>query len=258
MTTLRLRSGHALLLVLALLPSLSAVALGQDCPATSTIAADRPGNLTGPNIVPRGFRQLEVGWSHARVGDDRSETVAATLLRVGVLCDAELRLALGGWSYATSAAGPRTGLGDAWLGAKVRVAQATGWRPELALLGGALVPTHAEFSHHAVEPDVNLTAAWTLPGAQSLLAFAGAARRASGTVTAVEQLRGVSWSLPIGRAGAFVEYSELRQPAGVTRTLGSGLTLYPHATMQLDASVLVPLPRRGADAMLGVGLSRRW
>jgi hypothetical protein len=230
----------------------------QDCAVPSTIAADRPGNLTGPVILPRGHQQLEIGWSHARTGDDRTETVGASLLRVGVSCNAELRVGLSGWSYATSTTGPRNGLGDAWLGTKLRLAQNAGLRPELSAITGALIPTHSTFSHREVEPELNLTAAWALPSSQGLLVFVGAAQRASDTDMVTEQLRGISWSRPVGRAATFLEYSEFSRPGSTSRMLGTGLTLFPHAAMQIDGSVLVPLPRAGADVIVGFGLSRRW
>lgn len=230
----------------------------EGCELPATIAADRPGNLTMPLVLPVRHLQVEAGWSSARAGDVRARTVGATLLRAGISCGVELRLASGGWVSVDGAGAPARGVADAWLGSKVRLARGRGRRPHVALLTGVLVPTHTASSHHRAEPEANLTSMWELPHAQSAALFTGAARRWTGTDFVVERLNGASWGFPIGSLASFLEYSEFLRPGSANRYVATGLQFFPRASVQLDASVTLPVPRSGADAAFGFGLSRRW
>lgn len=250
-----LRCTAALLLVILAIPGMASA---QDCPAPATIAADRPGNLTAPFVLPAGRTQVEAGWARTRSGDVDAQTIASTLVRVGLSCWAELRLASGGWTRQAGPGPVTAAIADAWVGTKLRLQRGGGARPHLGLFLGTLVPTHSIFSHRSVEPEASLSALWELPHGQSLLAFGGLASRANGDARVGERLSGISWGFPIGALASFVEYSEFARPGATARYLGTGVQFFPRATVQLDASLLVPVPRPGSDLAIGLGLSRRW
>lgn len=242
---------------MALLAPMSGVR-AQACELPRIIAADRPGNLTLPLVLPARHVQVEAGWSSVRAGGVRARTVGATLLRAGISCGVEFRLASGGWVTMDGADAPVRGVADAWLGSKVRLARGGGRRPHLALLSGVLVPTHTASSHHRAEPEANLTAMWDLAHAQSVALFTGAARRWTGSAFVVERLNGASWAFPVGSLASFLEYSEFVRPGSASRHVATGLQFFPRSSLQLDASLTLPVPRTGSDAAFGFGLSRRW
>lgn len=260
-TALRLR-GHTMRLVWLSVQFLAAPLAGglyaQDCALPATIAADRPGNLTLPLVLPAGHAQLETGWSRSHSGDVRSQVIAATLLRFGLSCGTELRLASAGWLSVDGAGAASRGLGDAWVGTKIRLLGGSGPRPHLALLSGLLLPTHTISSHQRTEPEVNLTAMWDLPNAQTAALFTGISSRWTGSAFVGERLSGASWAFPVGTLASFVEYSEFVRPRAASRYLATGLQFFPRASIQFDVFVTLPLPRPGSDAAFGFGLARRW
>jgi hypothetical protein len=252
------RRGLGLVCCLALPSLASSLAAQQRCTPPATIAGDRPGNLTGPAIVPNGSIQVEAGVGYARAGDATTQTLGATLLRVGLTCRVEARIATSG-VLQTSASGARaSGLGDGWLGSKIGVLTGGGIVPQLSVIAGALVPTRSTQSRNSLEPEANLALAWTLPRGQSLVAFSGVARRANGEGRVSEQLQGASWWVPIRGVVPFVEYSQISRSDAMTRMIGTGLTLFPVASIQIDGSVIVPVGPGATGASLGLGISRRW
>ncbi|MCU0634467.1 MAG: transporter [Gemmatimonadaceae bacterium] len=255
MTPCRRWLGAALCLAYA---TLASPLYAQQCPTSPSIAADRPGNLTGPSVVTRGHLQFESGANHVR-GDGASvSAIGATLLRVGLGCRVEARASSGGWMAATTDGQRIQGLADGWAGMKALLLAGGGHIPQLAVITGALLPTRSVHSRHHVEPDVTVSAAWALPHGHALLANVGAARRWDADTRVTERLTGASWSFPVHGVGSFVEYSEYVRATSALRILGTGVTLLPRAAMQLDASVLVPLNTARHDPTVGIGLSRRW
>jgi hypothetical protein len=252
------RRGLGLVMCFALTALASPLASQSTCTPPATIAGDRPGNLTGPAIVPNGSVQVETGVGYARSSDATLQTLGATLLRVGVTCRVEARFATSGYLQSSASGARSTGLGDSWLGSKIGVIAGGGFVPQLSILAGSVVPSRSVHSRHSLEPEANLTASWTLPRGQSLLAFSGVARRADGDARVAEQLQGASWWVPIGGLVPFLEYSQISRANAVTRMIGTGLTLFPIATVQVDGSVIVPVGPGASGAMLGLGISRRW
>ncbi len=236
------------------------IAEAQQCAVPTTIVGDRPGFLTGPTVLAMGSVQIESGWAMARQSTSTVHAIGTMLLRLPVSCFAEVRFAAGGYmvSRAPSAA-TSSGMADAYAGTKIRIAKGSGIRPHLAMFAGTTVPVGGAFSHNGAEPDAALSALWDLPKGQSALAYTGLASRVGAIGRETERLSGVSWSVPLGtRAGTFVEASEFVRRNARTRYLTTGLQLFPHATLQLDGTVSVPLPRAGSDISFGLGVSRRW
>jgi hypothetical protein len=236
------------------LPILAAPVYAQQCSPPATIAGDRP----GPSIVPAGSLQVESGVGYTTSAGGSMAAAGATLVRIGVSCRVEARAATSGWMRASSGGPGVAGIGDAWLGSKIGVLSGGGLIPQLSILTGTVIPLHSVHSHRALEPEANLAASWSLPRGQSLVAFSGVSQRAEGTARAAEQLQGVSWWVPIRGLVPFVEYSQISRANSMNRMIGTGLTVFPFATLQLDGSVIVPIGPGASGAMLGLGLSRRW
>lgn len=256
MTIRRRRLGLALCLALPTLAS--PLASQQHCTPPATIAGDRPGNLTGPSVVPNGSVQVETGVGYSRSGGASLRTLGTTLLRVGLTCRMEARFATSGLMQSGGAGTHATGMGDSWVGSKIGVLTGGGLIPQLSVLAGMTVPSHSAHSHHSLEPEANLTAAWTLPHGQSLVAFSGVADRADAGARVAERLQGASWWVPVAGVVPFLEYSQVSHADVMTRMIGTGVTLFPIATVQVDGSVIVPVGSGAHGASLGFGVARRW
>lgn len=151
-----------------------------------------------------------------------------------------------------------SGVADAWVGTKVRLRRGSGPTPHLALIAGSSVPTHTALSNQRAESELNLAAMWDLPRGQGVVAFTGLASRWAADRFVSERLSGATWAFPVGSLASFVEYSEFARPGAVNRFVATGLQFFPRATVQLDASVIMPVPRAGSDASFGFAFSRRW
>jgi hypothetical protein len=147
-------------------------------------SADRPGFTTAPTLVAPGRQQIETGYAYARDGAERGHAVGELLLRAGLTSAVELRLALNSYELALSPTGRTSGLADAGLGAKIRLARGgdgPGLRPETALLVAASVPTGSRaFGRHRSEPEAALLATWSAPRSLALTVDVGVAGRDGG------------------------------------------------------------------------------
>ncbi|MFZ5941547.1 MAG: transporter [Bacteroidota bacterium] len=117
------------------------------------LITDRPDQTESPTVVPRGAFQIETGFLMANCNDDTIEKKSfafnTTLLRYGLMDNFELRL---GMDYlgekmsftdvdtTSSSSGP----GPVYAGFKVRIAERDGWKPEIAFLGGLVLPFTAK------------------------------------------------------------------------------------------------------------------
>lgn len=229
----------------------------QECAVPATIAADRPGNITLPLVLSAGHVQVEVGGSRTTVGEVHATTVGSSLVRVGLSCAVELRIATGGWASLSGTGTTSSSVADFWVGTKVRLRRGSGATPHLALMTGSLVPSRTVVSHQRFEPELDLIAMWDLPRGQGLVAFTGLARRWDAGRFVGERMSAASWTFPVGPLASFAEYSEFARPGAVSRFVATGLQFFPRATVQLDASVIIPVPRAGSDASFGLGFSRR-
>ncbi|MCU0635662.1 MAG: methyl-accepting chemotaxis protein, partial [Gemmatimonadaceae bacterium] len=107
------------------------------------------------------------------------------------------RVSSGGWLATSSNGQVVQGLADAWTGAKVLLLNGTGRLPQLAMIAGTSVPTRTVRSNHHADPEATLSASWSLPHGQTLLANVGGARRWTETGDVTERLTGASWSVPV-------------------------------------------------------------
>jgi hypothetical protein len=129
--------------------ALPAPASGRRIKIRHEISSDRPGISDGPNLVKRGLKQVEMGVNHKleEMGDVREEVVTynSTLLRLGVLDNVELRLALEYNNYKRqylnrSSSESITTFSPFSIGGKVFITDQAGIVPAISLVGQVTLP----------------------------------------------------------------------------------------------------------------------
>ncbi len=135
-----------LLLVTFIAASLLCSAQEEAAPFT----CDRPGAITGVDVMPQGRLQWEtyLGWERDRIEDPAitTWTLHSSMLRYGISSTAELRLQAN-YSLAHFDGANTNGLSDLLIGTKVRLFD--GWKavPAIGLLANVYVPgnSHSDF-----------------------------------------------------------------------------------------------------------------
>jgi hypothetical protein len=231
------------------------------------ISGDRPGLLNSSTLVPRGYMQLEVGFSRDHVRDTSDTSAFPTALRYGLSDELELRASANGWNRIDAHGAPDDeGFGPLTLGVKgpiardwadldLRWADSVAWVAELRMPGSALADEPNSFS-----PSISAVASWT-PGrgpwqaggqigmayepdeATMVLDFAASASRPIGGTTSV-----------------YVETGWFPRTNGGPDPLvvGAGLIALASLDVQLDIGVDVGLGETSGDWSAGVGLCWRW
>lgn len=139
--------------ILAVCLTGSTSALGQwmgkqtGCYATSVsanpIAAhpNRPTVANPADITQYGVLELEYGWDRLWPGAGIQQTSAGGLLKLGMLCDVELRWNTTSFVSQTDASGTHRGFGDNWLGPQIRIYRQTIRAPSLAFSYAIKIPS---------------------------------------------------------------------------------------------------------------------
>lgn len=236
------------------------------------IVPDRPDVAESSLTVPRGSLQIEGGISYARteVGRLTEDRVAGPvlLLRYGLLENFELRVGGEGAIYLrTDERGSgleRAGGSDAFVGFKIHLLDERGYRPSIALLGSASIPTGRDaFTSDEVEPTTLLSVDQPLPGPFGLGINLGYTRAVGDDEERFDRVAAaVSLSLSATpRLNLFVEtFGDLRadEAGRVIPGLDGGALFYVSDLLTLDFSVTVGLDEDGPDFGLGAGLAHRF
>ena len=262
---------RVLALAWVLLASIPAIA--EDAPELVT---DRPDQTESSVVVPRGFYQLELGWTFTRDDDGgvrvEAHEVPGTLLRVGLFEKVELRLGWAGFIGAEARfrgfEASEDGIGDAEVGAKIYLAEERGGRPEMALLASTSVPSGDDaFTSDRFDPALRLALAHTLSERVSLgynlgLAFASEVGEDGERDTVSSAFYTVALGFSLSeRWGAFVElYGDIPASAGggPANAFDGGITYLVRENLQLDLAVGAGLSDAADDFFIGLGLSVRW
>ena len=248
------------------------------------LVTDRPDQTESPVLIAPGHVQIETGAVYTKDAE-RSMDYLSTLIRVGLAKRLELRLGSAGWSRGDGDNGSPN-FGDAEIGAKVRLWDESGLRPEAALLFGTSVPIGADaVSSNALDPAFRFSLAHTLTERLSLGYNAGVAwettqeeprRQVRLSATApqfsiVEVEAGehtlarfeYTAALGIGitdRLGAFVEIfgdAPLNAHGDAAHSVDGGFTYLIRPNVQFDISGGVGLNDAADDWFIGMGLSFR-
>lgn len=257
-------------------------ATAQEEPAE--LVTDRPDQTESPIVVPPGSVQIETGAAYTADEEDAVDYLS-TLLRVGLTRRLELRLATAGWNKVLEE-DESPNFGDAELGAKVRLWDENGWRPEAALLLSTSIPIGSDtVSTNSPDPAFRFSFAHTLTERLSLgynVGMAWETTQAAPTryirlsTTAPQfsilereapehTLAKLEYTASLGigitdRLGAFIEVygdTPLNAHSDTAHALDGGFTYLLRPNVQLDISGGVGLNDAADDWFVGAGLSFR-
>ena len=239
--------------------------------ARQPLVTDRPGNGNAATTVGKETLQVESSVNYLRDHHHDLTTQGLsfpTTLRLGINHWLEFRV---GGDLArvedVTAQGTRAGVTDLSLGFKAEVVDASGLRPQLALLAHWTLPTgRSSLSSGAVEPLFLLLAAWQLPQDFGLLLNIGLDAppgQSSGTVTRFNYLGLISYMLPFwrGHVGVFAEAFgrvALRNEEISQYQIDAGLILLLTPDFQLDMFTQHGLTQDSTDFQVALGLSYRF
>lgn len=242
----------------------------EDAPELIT---DRPDQTESAVTVDPGSVQLELGasFTHDDEADVNTFEAPGSLLRIGLTNRLELRI---GWTgYVSQDVGAEglfddSGIGDAELGAKVRLRDEKGRMPEMAVLVAASLPVGDDaFTSDRVDPSLRLSLAHTLTERLGLgynvgVGWASEPAVGGGRTTLSSYLYTVALGIGLSdRAGAFVElFGEVpgSAPGDPVHSFDGGFTFLLRPNVQLDVAGGVGLTDEADDWFVGVGLSARW
>ena len=138
-------------LLLSLLVWVSIHGIAQE--GTPELITDRPDQTESSSVVPLGALQIETGFimenDETGLTKQKLYTVNSTLFRYGLLKNLELRLGLEYLKDRVEIKNPNTvniisGLSPLYTGFKIKIAGENGWVPEIAFLGGLILPFTAD------------------------------------------------------------------------------------------------------------------
>lgn len=257
----------------ALLAAALATLVGPLGAEEAELVTDRPDQTESAETVPPRTVQVELGVSRIEgeggaSGADVDE-LGATLVRIGLAADWELRAGWGGRIDPRDGGARSGGSGaaDTELGAKWRIGRSASGRTTVALLASTTLPTGSgELTSDRFDPELRLSVAhelgeqlglgWNVGVANESGIGAAGKRRTESFLFATAAL-GFELS---PRVGAFVElFGEGGGSRGGAPALSfdGGLTLLLAANVQLDLAAGIGLSSSASDRFVGVGVSFR-
>ena len=233
------------------------------------IATDRPGNGNAATVMA--WRRLNIEASVAGSHDNPTGVAdhvlsLPLLMRFGLHKRAELRVGANFFELYHPVGGPADVTSGAFVvGTKLRLSQAAGARPALALsadLGIDLEPGLGLLE--SFNPDVRLLGAWALPAGFGLLLNIGvdAPDLAGEREVALIHVVNLGYTLPVadGRASIFIESfgkSSLRAGAPPILQVDVGGAFRLTDELQIDTFVQLGASEAAPDVQLSLGFSAR-
>lgn len=228
------------------------------------LVTDRPDATESSSVMAVGAVQIETG---ILVGEDELKSqiteVFATLARIGMADDWELRVGWDGYGFADG----ENGAGDAFLGFKSYLKAENENSPEMALIVHTTLPVgNRNFSSDAFDPSFLFAFSHSLGETLSLGYNAGASGSTFEKVNGDKStLASADYSIALGygigdRVGAFLEIFGsvgLSAPESPL-SLDGGFTFLINDDTQLDLYGGLGLNNDASDWFVGVGFSRRW
>lgn len=259
-----------LILACCLVPSTLLIAHAED----AGIVTDRPDQTESPVVLDPGVLQIETGFVYTSDDDARSLALPTTLTRVGVAKRLELRFEVPG--IEKDLLGDASGLADPAFGAKLRLWEEAGWRPEAALLVATTLPVgEDEFTSGRFDPDFRFSFAHTLSDRVGLGYNLGMSWETRSETTRTRLFGGsgtdrdtgalVNYTITTGiglteRLGCFIEAFgdiSVNADAGAAHYLDGGFTWCPRENLQFDVSAGIGLSDAADDFFAGAGVSVR-
>ncbi len=242
-------------------------ATGASSPKEDPIAPERPGFTNGTDTVPVGRVQFEFGYAFNSAPNSREHRVGdGAQVRFPFTDRFEGRIGLPAYSWARDrAAGERmSGLNDASVSLKYRLADDAPNHPSVAVIGGATLRTGvASFREDAVQPLFALEANQIVGDNFSLTADVVYNGIRSSGLRYDEWAGGLCANYSLTPTiGAFLEgYRISDSVSGGTHAnyVDGGFTYLIGANTQLDLSAGVGAEKSvRREYFIGAGVSRRW
>ena len=247
-----------------LLSLISVFAKAQD--KTPELITDRPDQTESSAVVPHKFLQIETGFvmenKEIDLLSEKTFAYNTTLLRYGLLENFELRLGLeylGSETKNSDTTNPLTGLGPLYTGFKVYITEEEGWKPEIALLGGMILPFTA---NEDFEPKYS-AANFSFSFSHTLSDWLSIGYNLGAEWDGESEIPGYFYTLAVGagitdKLGVFIEGFGLIPEEGDTEHLfDAGLTYLVLANFQLDLSGGIGLNDNSVDNFISFGLTYR-
>lgn len=213
----------------------SSLATAED---TSPIVTDRPSASAASLVVPAAYVQVETGYTYIRDKADGVKTTSQgfpeTVVRIGLLPRAELRLGVQGHIWQTTEPGQHTsGFGDGEVGTKLSLWNEDGIRPQTALIAGVTLPFGEKpISSERVNPFIKGIFSHTLTERLQLLYNLG-----------------VGWETEEQASGRFDTFASFRYTMLAGFSLTNSLGLYgeffgntPSTKAEMPTHLMVGLP----------------
>jgi hypothetical protein len=252
--------------ILIMLLLINSLLIAQD--DVPEFVTDRPDQTESSSVVPAKSLQIETGfvWESDESDNFKQNTFVynTTLLRYGLLERMELRLGLAYLSEEikiknTDTTNTVSGFSPLYAGFKVYITDENGWIPEIAFLGGLVIPViaHQDFKAPYSAPTMRFAFSHTLSERFSLGYNLGAEWYGE---TAVPDYY---YSIALGIAitdhiGTYVEgFGFIPEEGRATHLIDAGFTFLVLPNLQLDISGGLGLTEESIDNYLSFGLSYR-
>lgn len=247
-----------------LLSSTFAIAQTDDIGALVT---DRPDATESPNIVRKGFLQIETGGFYTESGEDSFKTKETvyntTLLRYGLLDNLELRLGIDYLTTEFEVNGERVGerlngTSPLLLGAKIAIAEEKGWMPKIAVLGHLSLPFSAasDYKPENTGLDFRFSFDHTLTDRSGIAYNLGAKLDAGNPEIAYIYTLAYGYDLS-SKIGVYVElYGDFPEDTKANHNWDAGFTYLANDDLQFDLTFGSGITD-GQNLLLSAGLSYR-
>ncbi|WGK65722.1 transporter [Croceiramulus getboli] len=220
----------------------------QESTAVEPLITDRPDATEAPNLVQRGFLQIETGTFYEEFENgpvtQKAWTLNTMLLRYGLLDNLELRL---GWDFQeirTEIAGTeldniQSGLQPLLVGAKIGIADRNGFWPQIGLLGHVYLPLSAgqDFRPETTGVDFRFSFDHSLSERSGIAYNIGMQWRDDSPEAAYVYTLAYGYGLT-ERLGLYAEiYGDLPEDSSPNHSWDAGLTYLVNPDLQLDATI---------------------
>lgn len=246
--------------------SISTIIEAQD--KAPELITDRPDQTESSTVVPHKSLQIETGFilenNETDLVKESAYTYNTTLLRYGLLNNFELRF---GIEYLgekldiknTDATNSYSGLSPLYTGFKVKIADEDNWKPEIALLGGLVLPFTASDNFKPKYTGANLIFSFSHSISEHFSIGYNLGAEWDGE-TAVP---GTFYSIALGigladNLGMFIEsYGLISEEDGSEHLLDAGFTYLILPNFQIDLSGGIGLNKNAMDNFISLGLTYR-
>lgn len=224
------------------------------------LVTDRPDQTESAKVVPLKTLQIETGMVFEKDGDINNYAYNTTLLRYGLLDYIELRLGLeylGEKNDVLSTT--HSGVSPLYLGFKIGLLEEDGWRPEIALMSGLVMPFTANknFEPEHTAADMRIALSNTINHCISIGYNIGVEWDGNTSTPIYNYSIALGYS-PLDKLGIFVEsYGGFTENGNSIHLLDGGFTFLILDNLQADIEGGFGLNDEALDYFIGFGLSYR-